>query len=502
MEKEMNKKFKRNIIIGNILIFIAIIIVFSVLWCNKFLAVETFSQVIYHLKMPLEGSDSSLFKDWLSRVVPISIVLSLIYMFLILRSHRFFNKYRKKIYYKIRKNYIRRSILLLLLTICYVFYNFNILDYVYNKFQTTDIYSTYYIDPKEVEICFENKKRNLIHLSLESIENTYMDNDNGGVQKNNYMPELTELAKENINFSHNDNIGGPLAVEGTQWTIASQVATNMGLPLTLDIDGNSYDQFSEFLPGGYSLGEILAENGYINEFMCGSDVNFAGTSNFYKQHGNYIIRGYNQFIENGEIPSDYFYGWGIEDCKLFELAKKDLIKLANSNKPFNFEIATIDAHAPDGFPCEECENKYDSQYANVIACQSKQVMEFISWCQKQSWYDDTTIVITGDHQSMAEHFFKKIDEDYVRTTYNCFINSAITTKNLKNRKFSTMDLYPTILASMGATINGQRLGLGTNLFSNKATLIERLDYKVINNELKKTSEFYNEIIIGLKNENE
>ena len=37
-------------------------------------------------------------------------------------------------------------------------------------------------------------------------------------------------------------------------------------------------------------------------------------------------------------------------------------------------------------------------------------------------------------------------------------------------------MYPTILASMGATIEGDRLGLGTNLFSSQETLIEQLGY--------------------------
>ena len=33
-----------------------------------------------------------------------------------------------------------------------------------------------------------------------------------------------------------------------------------------------------------------------------------------------------------------------------------------------------------------------------------------------------------------------------------------------------MDMFPTILASLGAQIEGDRLGIGTNLFSNKTML--------------------------------
>lgn len=138
--------------------------------------------------------------------------------------------------------------------------------------------------------------------------------------------------------------------------------------------------------------------------MMGSDSNFGCTSNFYKQHGNYYISDYNTAVEEGRIAKDYFVFWGYEDKKLFEFAKADITKLAKSGKPFNMELVTIDTHTPDGYVCEDCQHKYKSQYANVIACQSKQVNNFINWCKSQPWYENTTIVITGDHNSMSEKF--------------------------------------------------------------------------------------------------
>ena len=81
--------------------------------------------------------------------------------------------------------------------------------------------------------------------------------------------------------------------------------------------------------------------------------------------------------ENQEIPEDYFVFWGIEDAKLFEFAKKDITKLASGEKPFNMEITTIDTHTPDGYLCDQCKNTHKNQYANVIECQSKQIMTLL-----------------------------------------------------------------------------------------------------------------------------
>ena len=53
-----------------------------------------------------------------------------------------------------------------------------------------------------------------------------------------------------------------------------------------------------------------------------------------------------------------------------------------------------------------------------------------------------------------------------------------------------MDLFPTTLASMGVEIEGDRLGLGTNLFSDKDTLVEEYGYDYFANEMSRYSKFY------------
>ena len=120
------------------------------------------------------------------------------------------------------------------------------------------------------------------------------------------MPELDALANQNINFSHHNQIGGSLTLEGTQWTIASMVGQEAGIPLLVPFNSKSYNDKSNFFSGVYTLGEILEQHGYINEIMMGSDSNFGCTSNFYKQHGNYYISDYNTAVEEGRIAKDYF----------------------------------------------------------------------------------------------------------------------------------------------------------------------------------------------------
>ena len=78
-----------------------------------------------------------------------------------------------------------------------------------------------------------------------------------------------------------------------------------------------------------------------------------------------------------------------------------------------------------------------------------------------------------------------------RKVYNTIINSAVEPVKEKNRQFVTMDMFPTTLAAMGVEIEGNRLGLGTNLFSDEETVAEKYGYEEMFAEMNKNSEFYN-----------
>ena len=467
-----------------VIFVICVYALFAIRWSVRTFDAKSINQMIYHLVVPCDGTDEGVYKDLLKETVPGTLCLLIIFYICMHYTPL-----------KILYHYQTETILVMIVfTVLVALYVYEIPSYLFQAVQKTNLYERYYHDPHEVQLEF-SQKRNLIHIYLESVENTYLSRDLGGQEDENYMEELGELCQENLNFSHNQQIGGAKTIEGTQWTIGSMVGQEAGIPLFIDYS-KKYDHLTSYLPGCVSIGEILKKEGYYTELIQGSDADFGCTSNFFRQHGDYVINDYHHLKETGRIPEDYLVFWGFEDKKLFEFAKEDLIGLSKKNQPFYLEMVTIDTHTPDGFVCDECDNRYDRQYANVINCQSHQVAEFVKWCQKQDWYHNTTIVITGDHNSMSKKFFKKLDKDYIRTPYNCFINPVIEAQNNKNRDFAIFDFCPTILASIGVKIKGDRLGLGTNLFSDKQTLMEKIGYRRLNNEVKKRSTYFQKKILG------
>ena len=220
---------------------------------------------------------------------------------------------------------------------------------------------------------------------------------------------------------------------------------------------------------------------------------------YFQQHGDYFVYDYPYAKEQGKIPKDYYEWWGFEDKKLFAFAKEEILRLAKGDKPFHFSLLTVDTHHIGGFACEDCENHFDRQYDNVLACSSKRVEEFVRWIQSQDFYQDTTIVISGDHCTMDNNYIREqYDGSVPRRVYSCILNGVAEPVSGTKRAFYPMDMYPTTLAAMGVKVQGDRIGLGTNLFSDKPTILEEYGDEKVQKELAKSSAFYKQRILGEK----
>lgn len=501
------KKGKIDFLILGIITFIVLLLISSVTWVKSEWDNVDFSTIMFQMHTPLAGTNSEIIYSYVARCIPQTIIgtLAIVSIYQLLKGMSrkleftfditFFAakakvKVENKIWMRLSRIYFG-SLTTIYCIICYTnVKNMGVFDYFNNISNKSTVFEEQYIDPRTVVLKFPENKRNLILIYLESMESTYASVEYGGGKSINYIPNLTELAQKNVSFSGTDKLGGGKISHGCGWTTGAVLGTSSGVPFKSTIEGNSMSEYAEFLPGLITLGDMLEAEGYSNYFMCGSDAEFGGRKLFYEKHGNYQIQDYFYAKEQGYIPKDYHVFWGYEDEKLFAIAKVELDKLGNSGELFNYTMLTVDTHHPEGYICELCENKYTEPYANAIACSDRQVAEFVSWIEEQEWYKNTTIILIGDHTSMAAGFWNDIG-NYDRRTYNCFLNlpEGLNLDNVKNREFDTLDYFPTILASLDVKIEGERLGLGTNLFSKKQTLLEELGEEY-EEELKKYSEYY------------
>lgn len=481
----MNKKKAKIIIIT--LLSIAFILTISISWLYANFGHLTLEEIVFHFKVPMEGTSTDMIWKYLIQCPWKIIVLTIIVSILLIKRMKETEDSKN-----IKKS-VGIATVLFVASITYVIIATDIIGYAYNQTNDSNFIAEEYVNPEEVNIQFPEQKRNLIYIFLESMETTFASKENGGISEKDLIPEISQLAKQHLNFSNTNKIGGAYSPTGTTWTIAAMTAQTCGIPLKIGVEDNSLSEHSTFLSGAYSIGEILENNGYHNFLLLGSDAVFGGRKNLFEQHGNYEIWDSESAMAEKRISEKVW--WGYSDDNLFKFAKEKVLKLSQAEEPFNFTMLTVDTHFPDGYKCEDCPTKWEEQYKNVISCSSKKVGEFINWIKQQDFYENTTIVIAGDHLSMQSNFFELGQgQEYDKKVVSLIINPGIEATNTK-RIYSTMDLYPTTLAALGATIEGNKLALGTNLFSEEQTLIEKYGYEYVDKELKKVSKFYDNNIL-------
>ena len=86
------------------------------------------------------------------------------------------------------------SLSMFLIAIVLLIQSFGIPNYIYALTQSTKLYEENYVNPKTAKLTFPEKKRNLIYIYLESMENTLASKANGGSSETSVIPELEELA--------------------------------------------------------------------------------------------------------------------------------------------------------------------------------------------------------------------------------------------------------------------------------------------------------------------
>ena len=506
----MNKR-RASYIFGTLFLILAIGIAIATDWAYREYGVLDFNLLLFHMNVPLEGTNMSPFVNIIILVAVASPLLALIFLAAAVRSDDkrclVLGIGKLKIRFALdiwHRHYLLLTGLILIVSMAVNFHMLGVDRYIISRMSPSELYDEKYVAPEEAKVTFPEKKRNLIYIFTESMENTFASPDVGGAEYANYIPELTELQLENINFTaKNNHLNGGVSSYGSTWTVGGIVAQTAGTPLIMPTadSSNDMDKFATFMPGAYTLGDMLEREGYEQYFLMGSDAAFGGRDHYLSQHGGYNIEDYYYAIDSGWIAPDYHVFWGYEDAKLFEFAKNELTRLGNGNNPFNFTMLTVDTHFTDGYLCSKCGNTFDNQYANVIACSGRQISEFVEWIKAQPFYENTTIVICGDHPTMDTDYMQRTCADidnYQRKTYTAIINPACEYELHYDREFATFDMYPTTVAALGAEIEGDRLGLGTNLFADTPTLVEEYGLDYVDEELKKHSSYYNKYIMNYK----
>lgn len=365
-------------------------------------------------------------------------------------------------------------------------------DYIHilnNEPEKNAAYSQFFADnyasPDSVEISVPEHKRNLILIYLESLETTFADKEHGGNQDTNLIPEITELALQNTSFGKNQNkIGGGLDASGSNHTFGSFFTRSFGIPNIINY------KKAPILYHYKSLYKILNSNGYRQFYVQGNPGLYNEFRTFARDQKIDEIYGPDDLIERlGLDSTDLIKKQGfknVHDKDAFRFAQSILDTIP---EPFSLTLFTIDTHAPSGLYDPDCiksndEINQDERLKATARCVSRELDKFLAALKGMPFYENTSIVIFGDHLFMGTRLVEGFQN---RKWVDIFVNAHKKPINENERLFTDIDMFPTILSSINFGIDGDRLGLGTDLFSGQKTLVESIGLDSLNKEINKMS---------------
>ncbi len=350
--------------------------------------------------------------------------------------------------------------------------------YLIDKYTPTDIYARHYVAPSDIDLQFPEKRRNIIILYLESVEEDYADSRLTGGQ--NLLPRLSRLKEENLSF------GGFHQIFAQDYSISAMFNGHCAIPLRVETASDSTSMHN-FLPGAVCFPQILQNNGYHTYFLKGAPLDFTRTRIFLKNHGYEKFFGFDEILQQYHLDPIKNGGtsWGYRDRVLYQLARQMLTEEASHNQPFLFTMLTLDTHGPDIFLDPQCSQNPDG-IPGVIKCADSMAAEFLNWLKKQPYYDNTTVIVLGDHTHTGGNPFYPQHAD--RKIVNIFLNPARLPEKT-DRKWTTIDLAPTILEAAGIRIPEGKFALGRSLFASTPTLFEQMETKFDNELLKSAKEY-------------
>lgn len=348
--------------------------------------------------------------------------------------------------------------------------------------QWSNIYERYYVTP---QIHTPKSPKNIIFIFAESIEDNFADEKYWG---ENLIPNLSKLKEEGTSFA------GYESINGTNWTLASNVSTFCGVPIRVHLRDFLGTETEQFLPNTKCLPDILKSVGYYNVFSTSTYIHFVGTDIFVGEHSFNEIYGRDEMLfEDYASAEDIgIKEFGINDKKMFEFARQKITDLAKNNAPFFISIQTLDTHFPSGYVHPSCSITYGDT-RDAIKCLDKTIYDFVRWVQEQEFYNDTIIIIAGDHLMMTATDIADLTEAYPnRQIYNVILAKDTAPKIIK-KPYSMMDWGATV-ADKAGVLSNKRLGLGVSLLGNEKTLTEKLGMRKFEEELLKNSAMYDHFL--------
>lgn len=326
------------------------------------------------------------------------------------------------------------------------------------------------------------KGKNVILVQLESVQEFVINKEINGKE---ITPNFNKFLRENIEITN-------MHMQSYSTTADSEHTVNTS---TFPMENGM--SFSKYYTNDYDdIFKTFNSNGYHTSFMHGNYPYFWNRGNVYGRLAIDKTEFKDDFADtseniNGDLSDELFY------LQLVD-------KLESYNKPFFTELISVSSHTP--FTLEGLQDRskvsidvgkykdtYFGNYLEAVNYADYAFGLFIDKLKEKGLYDDSVILIYGDHNGLSMYdenmldFLKQVSPNMndieIKLNYTrvaCGLKIPGVEKLKITKPTNKLDVKPTLAYLCGIE---DGISLGTNMFGSK-------NYVCLNNERIITDKYY------------
>lgn len=329
---------------------------------------------------------------------------------------------------------------------------------------------------EQSEMFGKAKGKNVIWINAESLQSFVIDNEVNGEEVTPFLNSLID-DKDTYYFENFYEQTGQGNTSDSEFLVENSIYPLSRGAVFFTHGGNEY----------HGMPEIIKDQGYT------SAVFHANNGSFWNRFQMYESLGIDHFYDESayEITEENSVGWGLKDKPFFEQSIKYLQSL---EEPYYAKFITLTNHFP--FELEEEDQSIEPYHSNsntlnnyfpAVRYMDEAIEEFFNQLKMAGLYEDSIIVIMGDHIGISANHNKAMSMyldkeeitpfDQVQLQRVPFIIHIPGDGNgrVMSKISGQIDAKPTLLSLLGIKQDGD-IYFGNDLFAEN-----RKDYIVLRN---------------------
>lgn len=326
------------------------------------------------------------------------------------------------------------------------------------------------------------KDKNIIILQLESVQEFVLNKKINGMQ---ITPNLNRFIAENIEIADMHMQSYSTTADSEHSTITSLYPMENGMSFSKYYTNTYDDTFKQF-----------NKSGYFTSYMHGNYPYFWNRGNVYGRLGLNDLSLKEQFSDlseniNGDLSDELLYRQAVEKLQQFDKPFISYIVAASSHTPYTLE--GLQDRSKVTIDVGKYKDTYFGNYLEAVNYADYAFGIFIEELKQAGLYEDTAILVFGDHNGLNMYneelidFLSYLDEDITDvdlklnyTRVACGFKIPGVQDIVIEKPVNKLDIKPTLCYLCGIE---DGISLGTNMFASK-------DFVSLNNERIIAQDYY------------